>query len=289
MINEKNNFLTVSWLSGLLSAEIFISTGEWGVQMPPLTSENSYFLRSGPQGATLVMSCLCRGPQYNIIFLYIYVTNIIWRTQTKIHVGFKTSMGFVGQIFINLETSFIRAFLHLPLWCPLWGSLCKHAGGHSVTTEACTSPLCGMEVLKLIGAILHCVQVTSDENGFWCPVYKSVCVQWLVRLMYRSCMAVTCTWSNLFPSLVAVLALFWDYRMWLYSASKKHCYGWAKNPRRQEYVKKNNTNHSPPNRADIAWAMVWVRLSIHTWILGPETKELVGKTQNMFLYLKPLK
>ena len=30
MINEKNNFLTVSWLSGLLSAEIFISTGEWG-------------------------------------------------------------------------------------------------------------------------------------------------------------------------------------------------------------------------------------------------------------------
>ena len=60
MINEKNNFLTVSWLSGLLSAEIFISTGEWGVQMPPLTSENSYFLRSGPQGATLVMLCgLC--------------------------------------------------------------------------------------------------------------------------------------------------------------------------------------------------------------------------------------
>ena len=55
MINEKNNFLTVSWLSGLLSAEIFISTGEWGVQMPPLTSENSHFLRSGPQEATLVM------------------------------------------------------------------------------------------------------------------------------------------------------------------------------------------------------------------------------------------
>ena len=55
MINEKNRFLTVSWLSGLLSAEIFISTGEWGVQMPPLTSENSHFLRSGPQEAILVM------------------------------------------------------------------------------------------------------------------------------------------------------------------------------------------------------------------------------------------
>ena len=55
MIYEKNTFLTVSWLSGLLSAEIFISTGEWGVQMPPLTSENSHFLRSGPQETTLVM------------------------------------------------------------------------------------------------------------------------------------------------------------------------------------------------------------------------------------------
>ena len=55
MIKEKNKFLTVSWLSGLLSAEIFISTGEWGVQMPHLTAENSHFLRSGAQGAALVM------------------------------------------------------------------------------------------------------------------------------------------------------------------------------------------------------------------------------------------
>ena len=58
MNNEKNKFLTVSWLSGLLSAEIFISTGEWGVQMPPLTAENSHFLRSGPQEATVVMKQL---------------------------------------------------------------------------------------------------------------------------------------------------------------------------------------------------------------------------------------
>ena len=55
MINEKNKFLTLSWLSGLLSAEIFISTCELGVQMPPLTAENSHLLRSGSQGATLVM------------------------------------------------------------------------------------------------------------------------------------------------------------------------------------------------------------------------------------------
>ena len=51
----KKIFFWLSWLSGLLSAEIFISTGECGVQMPPLTSENSHFLRSGPQEATLVM------------------------------------------------------------------------------------------------------------------------------------------------------------------------------------------------------------------------------------------
>ena len=74
MINEKNNFLTVSWLSGLLSAEIFISTGEWGVQMPPLTSENSYFLRSGPQGATLVM--FLRPCFVNLMMKNLYVLTI---------------------------------------------------------------------------------------------------------------------------------------------------------------------------------------------------------------------
>ena len=57
MIIEKDKFLTVSWLSGLLSAEMFISTGErgGGVHMPPLTTENSHFLWSGPQEATLVV------------------------------------------------------------------------------------------------------------------------------------------------------------------------------------------------------------------------------------------
>ena len=53
MINNKKKFLTWSWSSGLLSAEIFISTGEWGeglgVQMPTLTEENSQFLWSGSQ------------------------------------------------------------------------------------------------------------------------------------------------------------------------------------------------------------------------------------------------
>ena len=45
----------MSCLSGLLSTEIFISTGEWGVQMPTITAENSHFLRSESQEAALVM------------------------------------------------------------------------------------------------------------------------------------------------------------------------------------------------------------------------------------------
>ena len=47
---------------------------------------------------------------------------------------FKTWMGFVGQILIKLGTSSIWGFLLLSVWY----SLCKHAGGHSVTAEACT-------------------------------------------------------------------------------------------------------------------------------------------------------
>ena len=40
MINEKNEFLTGSWLSG---------GGGGGVQIPTLTKENSQFLQSGSQ------------------------------------------------------------------------------------------------------------------------------------------------------------------------------------------------------------------------------------------------
>ena len=53
---------------------------------------------------------------------------------------FKIWMGFVGPILIKLWTSSIWCFLYLPVWWPLGGYLCKHAGDHSVTTEACSSP-----------------------------------------------------------------------------------------------------------------------------------------------------
>ena len=57
MIKWKNIF-NGSWLFGLLSAEIFISTGELGVQMPTLTEENSPFLWSGNQEVSMVMVSL---------------------------------------------------------------------------------------------------------------------------------------------------------------------------------------------------------------------------------------
>ena len=69
MINEKNIFLTVSWLSGLLSAEMFISTGEWGVQMPPLTSDKQRVLMHGHQGWN-VRHGLCH---IYVIDVYIWV------------------------------------------------------------------------------------------------------------------------------------------------------------------------------------------------------------------------
>ena len=67
-------------------------------------------------------------------------------------------MGFVGPILIKLWTSFIWGFLWLPEWWPLGSCLCKHAGDHSVTNEACSSPhltslrVC-MAAWKLNGAI----------------------------------------------------------------------------------------------------------------------------------------
>ena len=139
MINEKNIFLTVSWLSGLLSAEIFISTGEWGVQMPPLTSENSYFLRSGPQEATLVM------------WIWFYSWPYSWLKKTYMN-GFKNQcvqtqqltpvpalifclfFSRVCQMFLSFLSSFLAALLftvhpihaeavsHLLTHCPLANS-----------------------------------------------------------------------------------------------------------------------------------------------------------------------
>ena len=115
MINEKNIFLTVSWLGGLLSAEIFISIGEWGVQMPPLTSENSYFLRSGPQGATLVM--IFNSLNFRLLFMLTMCKCLsikwYWVSLTKISTGYchQLIMPFLHDWSLGLDNSF-----HLTLY-----------------------------------------------------------------------------------------------------------------------------------------------------------------------------
>ena len=64
-----------------------------------------------------------------------------WQKQNlqKIPCWFTIWIGFVEQILIKLETSFICGFPQLLLWCPLGSYICKHGGGHSVSSEACTS------------------------------------------------------------------------------------------------------------------------------------------------------
>ena len=99
MINEKNKFLTVSWLSGFLSAEIFISTGEWGVQMPPLTYENSHFLRSGPQEATLVMTDL---RIYEIVMIYMCTHQSWWYETTELIINCNiTTIAFHWNTYVS--------------------------------------------------------------------------------------------------------------------------------------------------------------------------------------------
>ena len=82
------------------------------------------------------------GPSTNTDYLYWCKKYYLKKKKIfKKSYGFKTWMGLVRQMLINLETSFIWFFFffQLPLWCPLGSNFCKHAGGHPVTTEACTS------------------------------------------------------------------------------------------------------------------------------------------------------
>ena len=58
----------------------------------------------------------------------------------KMSCWFKIWMGFVGPILIKLWTSSIWGFLQLFVWRSPGNCLCKLAGDHSVTTEACSLP-----------------------------------------------------------------------------------------------------------------------------------------------------
>ena len=94
-------------------------------------------------------------------FLFLSKVPFEWHIQNLqiISCWFKIWMRFVGPILIKLGTSSIWGFLYMPVWWPLGRYLCKHAGDHSVTTDACNSPhltclgLCGMAAWELKGAI----------------------------------------------------------------------------------------------------------------------------------------
>ena len=81
----------------------------------------------------------------------------------KIPCWFKIWMGFVGPILIKLWTSSIWGFLQLSLWRSPGNCLCKHAGDHSVTTEACkpTSP-------HLSGFVFYgCLESLTELSALW--------------------------------------------------------------------------------------------------------------------------
>ena len=103
MIHEKNKFLNASWLSGHISAEIFISKGEWGIQMPTLTEENSQYLWSGSREISLLTHW--GRDKMAAIFQWIFLNEITW-------ISMKISLKFVPRGSINN----IPALVHLMAW-----------------------------------------------------------------------------------------------------------------------------------------------------------------------------
>ena len=73
----------------------------------------------------------------------------------------KTSTRFVGQNWLSGK-SFIRVFVLLPLWCPLGCILCKHAGGHSVTTSV--TSLARVYVVRRSGSLLELSALWTLSN-----------------------------------------------------------------------------------------------------------------------------
>ena len=128
-------------------------------------------------------------------FLLIYVQNVIWRINKifkKLHVGLKIKYDLLKICptkHSQVGTSSIRSFLQLPIWFHLGCNLCKHAGGHSVTIEACTSftGVCvvwrswssmepfaqwGIYMKSVITYIRRRIQEANISHDFWIEVTK---------------------------------------------------------------------------------------------------------------------
>ena len=114
---------------------------EWGTKSIYFEILFVYFI------TMILLLSLLWGPSTDFFFnfcpkFYVKDTNKIFKNPCR----FRTWIGFIVQILIKLETSFIQGLLMWPLCRPLGSDL---TCGHSVTTEVCTSlagVLCGMGV-----------------------------------------------------------------------------------------------------------------------------------------------
>ena len=151
---------------------------EWGTNSVYFGITYDCFISSG-------LPVFVVGPQYHHLFFQCLSKVPFERhTQSLRKTWVKTWMGFVLQILMNF---FHLRFSSVAVWHPLGCNLCKHAGGHSVTTEACTSThftcrgLCGNEVWKLIGTI--CAMLNNSRHPY-SATYWTIIPWILIEHMY---------------------------------------------------------------------------------------------------------
>ena len=143
---------------GVVGCEWGTNSVYFGITCVCFTLE--YFLPL-PWGPSIKINCFFNlWQKYHKIFKKNNAYNLNW--------VYRTNTDLVGNFFHS-------GFHSVALWYPLGSNLCKHAGGHSVATEACTShTLCGMAVWKLIwpgvamwcqqNSVVHCCLAQNNKS-----------------------------------------------------------------------------------------------------------------------------
>ena len=79
---------------------------------------------------------------------------------------YKTWKGVCRTNIDQIGNYFHLRFSVVAIWCTLGSHFCNHAGGHPVTTEACTCQgLCSMEVWKFTCAICAMIRYNDYINA----------------------------------------------------------------------------------------------------------------------------
>ena len=135
------------------------------------------------------LSLLLSPSTYFNIFYFCqkYHLNYTYKIFKKISCWFKIWMGFVRPILIKLWTSSIWGFLQLPLWRSPGNCLCKLAGDHSVTTEACS---------HLTSLVWVCVLwLPWKLNGAICAMTNSMTIcPWWLCIYFQDIKAIYLPW-----------------------------------------------------------------------------------------------